>query len=256
MKNKISFASGLTKFGIGLFETIKVYQGNPLLLEEHLDRLYSSLSKLEIPFKFEKEQLEKEILDYCQPLDNKALRVTVCDEGYNFSLRDIPYGRDDYKRGYRVALAPFKRGESPLYNHKTANYYENILVRRDALDNGYDEVLFVRYDNKVLEGTTTNIFFVKGDCLYTPKEDLGLLPGILRAKVIELAKGLGIEVRLMEIDISEISNYDFAFATNSLVDMIRIRSIEELRYDSRNKIFDKIRESFNKKAYPLKLIDD
>ncbi|OCL25368.1 hypothetical protein U472_13535 [Orenia metallireducens] len=251
MKNNISFDSELAKFGRGLFETIKVWNSQPIFLKEHIDRLYNSIQELKVPFDMSKEELISKILSYTEGLKYQALRVTVCAEGYNFSLRDINYSSGDYEAGYRVKVASFKRGTSPLYRHKTANYWENIYARREAIDSGYNEALLLNTDDKVLEGSVSNIFFIKNDILYTPSKELDLLPGIIRTKVIEIANKLNIEIKLEVIGIDEIANFDFAFLTNSLIDLMKVRSIEGVEYDQHNNFFDRLVNEFNYQVYGI-----
>ncbi|MCK8815809.1 aminotransferase class IV [Natroniella sulfidigena] len=249
MKNKLSFSSELAKFGVGLFETMKVIGGRVIFLEEHLDRLYDGLADLEIPIEVSKEELEQEILDYVEGMEDQALRVTVCDEGYNFSTREIPYQPEDYQRGYKVMLAPLKRGQSTLYQYKTTNYFASLYSKRAALKKGYDEALFVNLDDLVLEGSMTNLFFIAGDKVVTPKSDLGLLPGIIRGKVIEIVKELGVELELTEIKLAELDRFEAVFATNSLVDLIKVKEIEDISYEDNNRLFAQIKQCFKEQVY-------
>ncbi|PRX28897.1 4-amino-4-deoxychorismate lyase [Orenia metallireducens] len=251
MKNNVAFDSELAKFGIGLFETIKIWNSHPIFLKEHLERLYSSIEELKVPFEMSKEELIYEILDYSGGVKYQALRVTICAAGYNFSLRDINYSAADYEEGYRVKVASFKRGSSPLHRHKTANYWENIYARREALGSGYNEALLLNTDDKILEGSISNTFFIKDEVLYTPSKELELLPGIIRAKVIETAKKLDIEVKQEKININEIVDFDFAFLTNSLMDLMKVRNIEEIEYDKQNSLFDSLVSEFNHQAYGI-----
>ncbi|GAB6100199.1 aminotransferase class IV [Halanaerocella petrolearia] len=249
MQNRVSFNSELAKFGNGVFETMKVHQGKVILLNKHLLRLYNSLDKLSISFKLSKEDLKQKILDYVKGVDDKAFRVTVCAEGYNFFLRDIPYQAEDYKEGYRLKIASIKRGWNPLYQHKTVNYLDNIYSKRQAVEQGYDEALFVNLNNQVLEGTMTNIFFLDQKNIYTPKQELGLLPGIIRNKVLELSAELGIEVNVIEIDLDKINEFDAAFVTNSLLDLMKVVEIEGVEYSSDNQVFAALNEEFKQRVY-------
>ncbi|WP_408954967.1 aminotransferase class IV [Natroniella sp. ANB-PHB2] len=249
MKDKLSFSSELARFGVGLFETMKVIDGRVIFLEEHLDRLYDGVVDLEISFEISKQDLEQEILDYVEGMEDKALRITVCDEGYNFSTREIPYQKDDYQRGYRLMLAPLKRGQSTLYQYKTTNYFASLYSKRAALKQGYDEALFVNLDDFVLEGSMTNLFFIKGDKVVTPRSDLGLLPGIIRSKVIELVKELGIEFELARIKLDELDKFQAVFATNSLIDLIKVREIRDVSYEDDNRLFTQIDQCFKEKTY-------
>ena len=100
MKNKVSFNSELSKFGIGLFETIKI-EDVPLDLDLHMDRMFNSIEALGMNIKYDKELLTNVILDYIDinKVRNKALRITVFDEGYNISTRDITYNKETYDKG-------------------------------------------------------------------------------------------------------------------------------------------------------------
>ncbi|SHG96658.1 aminotransferase class IV [Tepidibacter thalassicus] len=240
MKNSASFKSDLTKFGIGVFETIKICRGNAIFLDKHLDRMYNSIKELNISFAVSKDILKKEIINYINDIEYKALRVTAFDEGYNFSLRDIPYIDEDYERGYNLKISPIRRGKSLIYKHKTSNYFENIYSKKYALNKGYDEALFVNLDNKVLEGSMTNIFFIKGEKVYTPRCDLYILSGIMRNEVICILNKLGITVLEKEIDLGEIDKFEFCFITNSLIDLMKVNSIEYINYKKENELFNLI----------------
>ena len=113
MKNNVSFNSELSKFGIGLFETIKVEE-KPVDLDLHMERMFNSIESLGINIKYNRESLTKAILDYIEEkqIKNKALRLTVFDEGYNISTRDITYNKEIYDKGFRLTVSPIKRGNS------------------------------------------------------------------------------------------------------------------------------------------------
>ena len=107
MKNNISFNSELCKFGIGLFETIKV-TNRPIDFDIHMDRIFNSIKELNLNIKLERKFIENEILNYIENnnIINKALRLTVFDEGYNISTRDILYTQDMYKKGFKLNISP------------------------------------------------------------------------------------------------------------------------------------------------------
>ena len=163
MKNSASFNSDLSKFGIGLFETIKV-EKDPIDLDLHINRMFNSIKELNINIQYSKEFLKNEILKYIDinGIENKALRLTVFDEGYNISTRDIPYNNEAYEKGFKLIISPIKRGNSIIYKHKTTNYYESIYSKRYANERGFDDGLFVDTDGKILECSMSNIFFKIG----------------------------------------------------------------------------------------------
>lgn len=241
MKNNVSFNSELSKFGIGLFETIKVEE-KPVDLDLHMERMFNSIESLGINIKYNRESLTKAILDYIKEkqIKNKALRLTVFDEGYNISTRDITYNKEIYDKGFRLTVSPIKRGNSIIYKHKTTNYYENIYTKKYATKNNFDDGLFINCENIILECSMSNIFFIKGDKVYTPSKELPILNGIMKRRIFDACKDFNIEVMETEIKLENIKDYDFAFVSNSLMKAIKVTQIDDVIYDLSNEIFDKI----------------
>jgi 4-amino-4-deoxychorismate lyase len=242
MKNNVSFNSTLSRFGIGLFETIKIKNKIPIHIDEHLKRLYNSIDKLNVNFTIDKNEMYKLINLYIEDkkILNGALRVTVCDEGYNFSPRDIPYKKEHYEKGFKITVSPIKRGLSEIYRHKTTNYFENIYSKNYAIQNGFDEGLFIDLNEYILECSMSNIFFIKENIIYTPKEESSILNGIMRTCVIDICKTLDIICIEDDIKISDLDKFDFCFITNSLMELMKVKSIDYVIYEDTNKTFEKI----------------
>ena len=241
MQNKVSFNSNLAKYGKGLFETIKVVNGEAVFLTKHLKRLYDSIQALNIDFNLSRVILREKIIDFVSDLEEKALRVTVCDEGYNLSTRDIPYTESDYKEGYDLMISDIKRGNNPLYRHKTTNYFTNLYAKKKAQNEGCDDILFLNTDNFVLESTAANIFFIKGQKIYTPAIKLPLLPGVIRDEVLTIAKELDFETKELMLERPELALFDCAFLTNSLVGLIKVNGIGSIKYHTENNIFNRLK---------------
>ena len=241
MKNNISFNSDLCKFGIGLFETIKI-TNRPIDFDIHMDRIFNSIKELNLNIKLERKFIENEILNYIENnnIINKALRLTVFDEGYNISTRDILYTQDMYKKGFKLNISPIKRGNSILYKHKTTNYFENIYTKNYANENGFDDGIFLNSEGTILECSMSNIFFIKDDIVLTPSSNLPILDGTKKKRIIEACQELNIKVEETEIDINEIHKFDFIFISNSLMGAMKVAQIEDILYDDKNIIFDKI----------------
>lgn len=241
MKNKISFNSSLSKFGIGLFETIKI-EDRPVDFNLHMNRLYNSVSNLNIKVNIDRKSLEKEVLTYIKEnnINNKALRVTLFDEGYNISIRDIVYNDKMYEDGFKLTISPIKRGDSILYRHKTTNYYENIYSKEYANKNGFNDAIFLSMDNKLLECSMCNIFFIKDNKLYTPSDKLPILNGIMKKRIEYICDELDIEVIKKEIHLEEINDFEFSFVTNSLIGAMKVKLIENIKYNDENVLFKRI----------------
>jgi branched-subunit amino acid aminotransferase/4-amino-4-deoxychorismate lyase len=110
---------------------------------------------------------------------------------------------------------------------KSANYLNNLLSRKEARAAGADEALLLNERGSLCEGSTSNIFLVKGHTLITPNEECGCLPGITRQAVIELAPETGISVAQREIQPEELLQADEAFLTNSLIELMPLREVGE-----------------------------
>lgn len=241
MKNNISFNSDLCKFGIGLFETIKV-TNRPIDFDIHMDRIFNSIKELNLNIKLERKFIENEILNYIENnnIINKALRLTVFDEGYNISTRDILYTQDMYKKGFKLNISPIKRGNSILYKHKTTNYFENIYTKNYANEKGFDDGIFLNSEGTILECSMSNIFFIKDDIVLTPSSNLPILNGTKKKRIIETCQELNIKVEETEINVNEIHKFDFIFISNSLMGAMKVAQIEDILYDDKNIIFDRI----------------
>ncbi|MCR8744998.1 aminotransferase class IV [Romboutsia lituseburensis] len=246
MKNNISFESSLAKFGIGLFETIKVID-RPIDINFHLERIFKSIEKLELSSNFSKDFLKNEILNYIDEnkISNKALRLTIFDEGFNISIRDIPYTQKHYEEGFRLNISPIKRGNSEINRHKTTNYYESIYTKRNAVKSGYDDGIFLDLNETVLECSMSNIFFVKDNEIFTPCSKLPILNGTKKRRIIEICDELNIQVKETEIKLEDIKNFDFVFVSNSLMGVIKVVQIESIKYKKQNSIYTKISKLIN-----------
>ncbi len=110
--------------------------------------------------------------------------------------------------------------------HKTINYAENILARRWASSSGYNEGLFVNTDGHLIEGTVTNLFVFNGESLVTPPLEDGLLPGVVRRAVLELARSNGISAMETSLLPEDLFHSREAFLTNSLLGIMPLVEIE------------------------------
>ncbi|MEF9991395.1 MAG: aminotransferase class IV [Romboutsia sp.] len=241
MKSNVSFDSELSKFGIGLFETIYVKK-EPISLELHMDRMFNSIKELDLNISYKREYLEYEIKEYIKKnnIYNMALRITVFDEGYNISARNILYNQKFYDKGFKLNISPIKRGDSIIYKHKTTNYFENIYTKDFANNNGYNDGIFLDLNDVILECSMSNIFFIKDKVIYTPSKTLPILKGTMRKRIMDICEEVDIEIIEKKITISEIKNFEFVFVTNSLMKVMKVTNIENIFYNDKNELFDKI----------------
>ena len=241
MKNSVSFNSDLAKFGIGVFETIKVLD-YPIDLDKHIKRMTRSICELKIKSDLKEEQIQEIILDYIKKnkIKEKAIRITVFDEGYSISVREIIYTKEKYEKGVSLNISPIIRGNSILYKHKTTNYFENIYTKQNANENGFFDGIFINTQGEILETSMSNIYFVKENMIVTPKSEQPILKGIMRSNIKNICNKLDIEYREDIILLKDINTFDFCFISNSLMGVMRVNSINNVIYSKNNKNFLKI----------------
>ncbi len=225
------------QFGIGAFETIAVYKNKPIFINEHLQRLNKTLSFLEI----NRTITEKDISTY---IDNKkedyyALKIMVSEKNLIVTTRPITYTKDKYLIGFETNFSTIKRNNtSPFVYHKTLNYGECITQKRFALKNNLDELIFLNFEDEICEGTTSNIFFVKNNQLFTPKLSSGLLSGIMRDYVCKNYDVIETSIKALDIN-----DFDECFVTNSLMAIMPVNRLFNKRFEKRE-VTNKIKNNY------------
>lgn len=187
--------------GLGLFETLRTWNGRPTLLTRHQDRLTRSARALGLPIDGLRWPTADEVAALLAADGREAdamLRITMSGgvssaSGATAWMRSAPLPPSIDGRGIRLGTAGPARPD-PLAAHKTLNYWPYRLLGEKAKAEGCDEALLIDPKGCVLEGSRTNVFFVVGGALVTPPADGRILPGVMRALVIERARDLGIKV--------------------------------------------------------------
>ena len=251
------------QFGLGAFETIEIEQGIPILLDKHLKRLeraadflkLGSLSERGITARkiekyLEEQKMRTEVQKEFGNLEHCALKIMLTKENMVYSLRANHYTPEKYEKGFFIDISAVKRNEtSPLVYHKTMNYGDCILEKRNATAAGMDERLFLNTKEQVSEGTVSNVFFVRNGVICTPQVSCGLLPGILREYLCETE-----DVEETDIYVQDLKRYQECFVTNSLMGIMPVRQIGGIRFEEdrvtkelMRKYQDMVQETINKK---------
>ncbi len=252
--NLINASSEAFLYGYGAFETIKFKGIKKYYFEEHVERLKNACEKLYMPWEFDISRVE----NYCDELieQNKinygALKLLYAKNRDNhylvITIRENKYKENDYDGGFKLSFTDIKRNPYSILTYiKSNNYMENVLARKEALDNGYDEIIFENIHGKLCEGSISNIFFVKGDKIYTPQVSCGLLPGIMRNKIIEVCKKNYIYVETGEYTRESLFEADELFVSNSLLEIMPVVMLENKKYDlKKNNVTGKLMGLLNK----------
>ncbi len=219
--------------GQGLFETLRARKGRPMFLARHLDRMVQTTKLLELPDVPPIERVRKEITDLVLRLGVSDARVKLhllCkdDQTADFLITAEPVEpwRELFDPVAIGLAAPiFSRGVA-MAGLKTMNYMANRLAEREGKTRGLAEVIFTTQGSTILEGTRTSIFIVRKGELLTAPLTLPILPGVVRAVVIETARRGGITVHERAFNVADVLAAEEAFLTGSVGGIRAVRSFE------------------------------
>ena len=242
---KISvFDHGLL-YGDGVFEGIRSYGGKVFRLLEHIARLYESAKAIWLEIPMTQEAM-------CDAV-NEAVRVNKIDDGYirlvvtrgagtlgldpnrcsNPQVIIIAdaislYPKELYEKGLEIVTVSVQRSNPAALNPriKSLNYLNNILAKIEGLQAGCIEALMLNHKGEVAECTGDNIFLVRGGVLFTPPLDAGILAGVTRDAVNELARGAGIDVREISLTKHDVYIADECFLTGTAAEVIPVVKVD------------------------------
>lgn len=217
--------------GRAAFETIRVYGGTPFRLADHLERLAGSAERIGLPDvnRPELEQLAQQALDAAGEPD-AVLRLYWTPTPVALALVSaVPDHLEELReRGQRLISLHGLRADEPwlLPGVKSTSYAVNMAAEAEARRRGADDAVFVDEDATVLEGPTTNVWWRRDRVLYTPSLDLGILAGVTRAAMLELAGTAGYEVEEGRYNLTQLLAADEAFTSSSIREVMPVTDID------------------------------
>ncbi len=226
-------------YGEGLFETLRWKGELPVFWNKHIERMKKGAGVLGIPFpgdKAVKEGVENAILD--SQIPDAYVKICLLSHGTSiFYENPEGYSLLVIVREYKPTLEPvrahissFRRSStSPILKLKSLNYLEIILARREARKLGFDEAIFLNDKRALCEASASNLFWFERETLCTPSLECGLLPGVIRGVLIELAREMGIEVKEGRFGLDSLKSSEGGFFTNSLIGAIAIAHIDRFK---------------------------
>lgn len=202
-------------YGMGLFETFRTYGGRPYLLDRHIKRLQSGCEQLGIRYSEEADNIKERVSELlaANGLEDGYVRLTVSAGEAELGLPSHDYEKPNvlllvkelppihdavHMRGRELQLLHTRRNtpEGDI-RFKSLHYMNNIIAKRELITSGASagaEGLMLSGEGWLAEGIVSNLFFAKAGIVYTPSIATGILPGITRGRVIELAKEAGYKV--------------------------------------------------------------
>jgi len=235
-------------YGDGVFEGIRVYGGNVFLHQKHIDRLYESAQAIRLEIPLDPSEMMRAVNETvaANKIDDGYVRLVVTRGSGTLGL-DIRrtsnpqviiiadtitlYPEELYENGMDLVTAATIRNHSAALSPriKSLNYLNNILAKIEGTDQGAVEALMLNHKGEVSECTGDNIFVVKEGVVRTPPPDAGILEGITRNAVIDLARSAGIEVCEATLARHDIYIADECFLTGTAAEVIPVVSLDGRR---------------------------
>ncbi|MCM3041950.1 branched-chain-amino-acid transaminase [Paenibacillus motobuensis] len=232
-------------YGDGIFEGIRIYNGNIFKCKEHLDRLYDSAKSimLEIPLSYkEMEEALVETLRRNEMRDgyirlivsrgpgNLGLDPNRCEKASVIIIVEqlAIYSEEAYKNGLKAVSVSTRRNIPDALNPKikSLNYLNNILVKIQSNLAGAGEAIMMNAQGYVTEGSGDNIFIIKNGVITTPPCYLGALDGITRQAIIEICEKRGYKLKEEPFTMHDIYVADEVFLTGTAAEVIAVREVD------------------------------
>jgi len=242
---KISVLDHGLLYGDGVFEGIRFYNNRIFKLTEHLDRLYEGACAIMLDIPMSKQEMTSAVVETvaAEGKSDGYIRLIVtrgigklgidphnCTGPQIIIIVDSVtlYPKELYEKGMEIITIPTRRNLPAAVNPrvKSLNYLNNVLAKIEALGCGYSEALILNAEGSVAEATGDNIFIVKNGVLKTPSVDMGILEGITRDTIIQLAKARGIESFEGRLDRHDVFTADECFLSGTAAEIIPVIKVD------------------------------
>lgn len=232
-------------YGDGIFEGIRIYNGNIFKCKEHLDRLYDSAKSIDLNMPLSYAEMEVALAETIRKngLRDGYIRLVVSRGPGDLGLdpRRSPkasviiiveqlaiYPEEAYVNGLKTISVSPRRNLPDALNPKikSLNYLNNILVKIQANLSGVGEAIMLNSQGYVAEGSSDNIFIIKRGVVFTPPTYCGALEGITRLAIIELCEKLGIKLKEEPFTLHDVYVADEVFFTGTAAEVIAVREVD------------------------------
>lgn len=246
IEDRISVRNRALQYGDGLFETIAVADGQPLAWDRHIARLQLGCERLKIKCP-DPSQLKSETSQLCGQNKPAVIKLIVSrgegGRGYRpaqstettriISLHDWPdYPSAYQKSGIEISVCKTRLGLNPLLaGIKHLNRLEQVLISQELSSSKNPEGLALDIEDRVIEGSMSNIFIVKDGQLFTPGLDKTGVAGIIRGKILDMCKDSALQCDVTTLSLQDVLNADEVFFCNSIAGIWPVRRIAETVFE-------------------------
>lgn len=230
-------------YGDSVFETVRTYGGKLYALDQHLQRLERSAESIGVTLPVPWEQIGTEARRAIKEADNDESYVRIMVTrgsgplGLDTDLATNPLRvilveslicppDAHYREGIGAICVQTVRASDAVHSAKLGNYLASALALRDAKKAGAQEALVVNRDGLVIEGTTSNVFMIQGDTLLTPPLQSGILEGVTRGVVLEIAEREGLRFFEETLSVADLKQCDEVFITSSIREILAIVRVD------------------------------
>lgn len=244
MKAQISVFDHGYLYGDGIFETLRSYNGYVFKCDEHIERLFQSARSIDLEIGKEPSFLKSAIYKTLKKnkLKDAYIRLSVSrgkgEIGLDPKLCKKPtiviiakkfqkYPQEFYEKGVSIVTVSIRKtisGVSPQI--KSTNFLRGVLAKILSKSGNYFEAVLLNLSGYITEGTVSNIFIVKNNCLLTPAMSCGILGGITRETILEIAKEIQISTREELLTLHDIYCADEVFLTNTSVEIMPVVAVD------------------------------
>ncbi|WP_059049665.1 branched-chain-amino-acid transaminase [Paenibacillus senegalimassiliensis] len=232
-------------YGDGIFEGIRIYNGNIFKCKEHLDRLYDSAKSIMLNIPLSYQEMEDALVETLRrnELRDGYIRLIVSRGAGNLGLdpNRCPtasvviiveqlaiYSEEAYKTGLKTVSVSTRRNIPDALNPKikSLNYLNNILVKIQSNLSGAGEAIMLNGQGYVTEGSGDNIFIIKNGVITTPPCYLGALDGITRQAIMEICRQKGYSLQEQPFTLHDVYVADEVFLTGTAAEVIAVREVD------------------------------
>ena len=215
----------------GVFETMRVQNGKVIFLKEHFNRLGRGLKVFKIRMPYSRKRMKEDIVRLLKSnrLKTASVRLMIFREKNKVRISIIcrPVGTFRYQRGFKAMVAAQRRNKTRTSHIKSVDYQIFHKAWQQANKNGFDEAVLLNGRGELVEGSRTNLFFVKNNILMTPSIQCGCLRGITRRVVMQRARELKVVCKTVKAKLIQLQNADEAFLTNSILGIMPLTKLGE-----------------------------